>query len=125
MPGAPSYNCRRGVVALFGMTAPPVSTDSLARIPAGPALSAALASCSLSLLTGGQAVDVLVARSRQLAHEQGEFAAIVAEVNRCREPDAMSRAQGPDEFSADEVRAALVLSQAMARALSLGALAKT
>ncbi len=95
----------------------------LAHLPAGPGLSAALATFDLASLTGSQCIDVIVARYRQANHERGQFFAVVNELIHRHESDTADPIVGPDgpqwggEFAADEVRAALVLTRRAAENL--------
>ena len=57
--------------------------EGLAELPPGPALAVALASIDRTKLAGYDMVVVLRARSRQLAHEQAEFAADLTAVADC------------------------------------------
>jgi Domain of unknown function (DUF222)/HNH endonuclease len=84
---------------------------ALAHTPAGPRLSALLATLDLPALTGSQCVDVLRARYRQDSHERGQLFATIAEVMHRTSPDDAAFEQWPGQFAADEVRAALVLTR--------------
>jgi hypothetical protein len=75
-------------VAEVNMSDPTAETvAALAHIPAGPRLSALLASLDLPSLTGSQCVDVLRARYRQDSHERGQLFATIAEVMHRTGPD--------------------------------------
>ncbi|MGH3614905.1 MAG: DUF222 domain-containing protein [Pseudonocardia sp.] len=56
--------------------------DGLATIPPGPGLVAALAEIELDQVADGDAVNVLAASARQLAHEQARFFAAMVQVGR-------------------------------------------
>jgi hypothetical protein len=64
-------------------------------------------------LSGYDCVEVLKARYRQLNHERAQLTAAMVEVGLCGigPDDELPRRAIPDEFSADEVRAALVLTR--------------
>ena len=85
-------------------------TAGLAELSPGPELAAALATVDLSEVPNGEIIAVLQARSRQRAHEEAQFLAVVAEVGR-RDPDAgldeVARLREPARFGADETRCAL------------------
>ncbi|HEU0129110.1 MAG TPA: DUF222 domain-containing protein, partial [Pseudonocardiaceae bacterium] len=86
--------------------------EDLAEIPPGPRLAAALSGLDLSRLSGFDCVEVLKARYRQLGHDRAQLMAAMVEVGLCRPaPDDLARSAVPDEFSADEIRAALVLTR--------------
>jgi Domain of unknown function (DUF222) len=87
--------------------------EDLADIAPGPELARVLASLELSRLSGFDCVEVLKAQYRQANHERARVMAAMAEVGVCGlvpEGD-LTRRVLPDEFSADEVRAALVLTR--------------
>ncbi len=90
----------------------------LADIPPGPELAHVLAGLKLSRLSGFDCVEVLKAQYRQANHERARVLAAMAEVGVCGSvPDGdLTRMASPDEFSADEVRAALVLTRRAAEA---------
>jgi hypothetical protein len=92
--------------------------DDLADIPPGPELARILAGFELSRLSGFDCVAVLKAQYRQANHEQARVMAAMAEVGVCGvvPDDDLTRMKEPDEFSADEVRAALVLTRRSAEA---------
>jgi hypothetical protein len=109
------------------LSVPLVSVDSvektrlpipvgLADMPPGPELAAALAGIDLSRLGGLDCVTVMRAQHRQAAHEQARLMAAMVEVARCGvgPDDALPRMDAPDEFSADEIRGALVWTRAAA-----------
>lgn len=84
----------------------------------GPALVSVLAGIELSRLCGFDAVEVLKARYRQLNHDRAALMATMVEVGLCDigPDDELPRRSTPDEFAADEVRAALVLTRRAAEA---------
>ena len=85
----------------------------LAGIPPGPELARILAGLELSRLSGFDCVEVLKAQYRQAHHERARVMAAMVEVGVCGPVpvDAeLRRMTVPDEFSADEIRAALVLT---------------
>ncbi len=87
--------------------------EDLADIAPGPELARVLAGLELSRLSGFDCVEVLKAQYRQANHERARVMAAMAEVGVCGlvpEGD-LTRRVLPDEFSADEVRAALVLTR--------------
>jgi hypothetical protein len=92
--------------------------ECLAEIPPGPELSRVLAGLELSRLSGFDCVEVLKARHRQLNHEKARLMATIVEVGLCDigPDDELPRQTVPDEFAADEVRAALVLTRRAADA---------
>jgi hypothetical protein len=82
-------------------------TAGLAELPPGSGLAAALAAVDLSEVPNGEIVAVLQARSRQRAHEEAQFLAVVAEVGR-RDPwGEVARLAEPARYGADETRCAL------------------
>jgi Domain of unknown function (DUF222) len=86
----------------------------LAEIPPGPRLSAVLSGIDLARLSGFDCVQVLKARYRQVNHERAQLMAAMVEVGLCGPApagDELRRMAVPDEFSADEIRAALVLTR--------------
>jgi len=87
--------------------------EGLADIPPGPELARVLAGIELSRLSGFDCVEVLKAQYRQANHERARVMAAMAEVGVCgRVPDDdLTRMTAPDEFSADDVRAALMLTR--------------
>jgi hypothetical protein len=94
-------------------------TMGLAELPPGPELAAALATVDLAQVPNGEIITVLQARSRQRAHEEAQFLAVVAEVGR-RDPDAglheVARLCEPTRFGADETRCALAWTRRAAEA---------
>ncbi len=87
-------------------------------MPPGPALSAALATVDLTVLSGFDAVVVMKARYRQVSHEQAELFASIVEVCLCDAFGAETeRMEDPDDYSADEIRAALFLTRLSATCL--------
>jgi hypothetical protein len=87
--------------------------EDLAEVAPGPELARVLAGIELSRLSGYDCVEVLKARYRQLNHERAQLMAAMVEVGLCGigPDDELPRRAIPDEFSADEVRAALVLTR--------------
>ena len=95
----------------------------LAERPPGPGLAADLASVDRSRLNGHDLVTLMLARARQIAHEQAELLADMFEVAHCPPGDSdalVSRTRAVDEFAVDEIRMALRLTRRAAdTALSL------
>ncbi len=77
-----------------------------------------LAGLELSRLSGFDCVEVLKAQYRQANHKRARVLAAMAEVGLCgaETDDELLRMAAPNEFSADEVRAALVLTRRAAEA---------
>lgn len=100
------------------MSSRQVVLEELADIPPGPLLSAALTGIDLAGLSGFDCVEVLKARYRQLNHDRAQLMAAMVEVGlRGRAPAGdLTRMSVPDEFSADEIRAALMLTRRAADA---------
>ncbi|MGH3842567.1 MAG: DUF222 domain-containing protein [Pseudonocardiaceae bacterium] len=93
--------------------------EGLAEIPPGPELARVLADLELSRLSGFDCVEVLKAQYRQANHERAKVMAVMAEVGLCGvgpAGDELRRMPTPDQFSADEVRAALALTRRAAEA---------
>jgi CheY-like chemotaxis protein len=92
--------------------------EDLADIAPGPELARVLADLELSRLSGFDCVEVLKAQYRQANHERARVMAAMAQVGVCGPvpDDDLTRRVLPDEFSADEVRAALVLTRRAADA---------
>jgi len=92
--------------------------EDLADIPPGPELSGVLAGLDLSRLGGFDCVEVLKAQYRQLNHDRARLMAAMVEVGRCDigPDDDLPHRGRPDEFAADEARAALVLTRRAAEA---------
>jgi hypothetical protein len=92
--------------------------EGLAAVAPGPKLAAVLAGIELSWLSGYDCVEVLKPRYRQLNHERARLMATMVEVGLCGigPDDELPRTVVPDEFAADEVRAALVLTRRAADA---------
>jgi hypothetical protein len=90
-----------------------VVPEARAQIPPGPRLAAALSEIDLTRLSGFDCVTVLKARYRQLNHERAQLMATMLKVGLCGigPDDPPRRRMVPDEFSADEIRAALVLTR--------------
>ncbi len=87
--------------------------EGLADSAPGPELARVLAGLELSRLSGFDCVEVLKAQYRQANHERARVMAAMAQVGVCGPvpDDDLTRRVLPDEFSADEVRAALVLTR--------------
>ena len=85
----------------------------LAEIAPGPELARLLSGIKLSLLSGYDCVEVLKAQYRQVNYERARLMAAMVEVGLCGigPDDELPRTAVPDEFAADEVRAALVLTR--------------
>jgi hypothetical protein len=82
----------------------------------GPELARVLADLEPDAVAAGDVMVVAAAWYRQLAHDRGRFLTWVAESG-LRRPDVhgqVARVDTPDEFAADEIRAALVLTHAAA-----------
>jgi hypothetical protein len=96
--------------------------EDLAAVAPGPELARVLAGIELSRLSGYDCVEVLKARYRRLNHERAQLMAAMVEVGLygIGPDDELPRRAIPDEFSADEVRAALVLTRRAAHAGVLG-----
>ena len=79
-------------------------------MPPGPALAVALAEVDPAGVPNGAIVDLMVAQSRQLAHDQARLWAVINEVLH-RRPftpvEQVHRSEFPELFAADEVRAAV------------------
>jgi len=101
-----------------------VIPEGLAEIAPGSELARALVGMELSRLSGFDGVEVLKAQYRQANHERSRVLAAMTEVGLCGvgpAGDELRRRAIPDEFSADEVRAALALTRRAADAqFSLG-----
>ena len=100
------------------VTAGPLIVEDLADIPPGPELARALAGLDRSSLSGNDCVEVLKAQFRQVNHERARLMAAMVEVGLCGVgPAGESPCMAvPDEFSADEIRAALMLTRRAAGA---------
>ncbi len=87
--------------------------QDLASIAPGPELARVLAGIELSRLSGFDCVEVLKAQYRQANHERARVLAAMVEVGMCGVGPAGDelRRMAPDEFSADEIRAALMLTR--------------
>ncbi len=88
--------------------------EDLAEIPPGPELARVLSGLELSRLSGFDCVEVLKAQYRQANHERARVLAAMVEVGLCGvvpASDELRRRAAPGEFSADEIRAALVLTR--------------
>ncbi|MGH3784317.1 MAG: DUF222 domain-containing protein, partial [Pseudonocardiaceae bacterium] len=84
--------------------------QDLASIAPGPELARVLAGVELSRLSGFDCVEVLKAQYRQANHERARVLSAMVEVGMRDGGDDLSRI-APDEFSADEIRAALALTR--------------
>ncbi|PZS39802.1 MAG: hypothetical protein DLM62_06300 [Pseudonocardiales bacterium] len=87
--------------------------QDLASIAPGPELACVLADLELSRLSGFDCVEVLKAQYRQANHERARVMAAMVEVGMCGVGPAGDelRRMPPDEFSPDEIRAALMLTR--------------
>lgn len=94
--------------------------QGLAEVAPGPELAQMLAGIELSALSGYDCVEVFKAQSRQVNHERARLMATMVEVGLCGVGHAggSPRMAMPDEFSADEIRAALMLTRRAADAQS-------
>jgi hypothetical protein len=89
--------------------------DRAMGLPPGPELSAALSALAWEEIPNARLVEVLQARSRQLAHEQAGLLAGLVEVSRAvpvvelpgGDPDAVARVPGPAEWASHEIAAGL------------------
>lgn len=93
--------------------------EGLAEMAPGPGLAAVLAGIDVSRLSGFDCVEVVKARYRQHNHERAGLMAAMVETALCDigPDDELPRRTRPDEFAADEIRAALVLTRRAAEAL--------
>ncbi|MDQ3966204.1 MAG: hypothetical protein M3246_07120 [Actinomycetota bacterium] len=87
--------------------------EGLAEMAPGPELVGALAGIDVSGLSGWDCGEVLKAQYRQLNHDTARLMVTMVEAGlRAPGPDDQPRRMAePDEFSADETRAALVWSR--------------
>ncbi|MEJ3749180.1 DUF222 domain-containing protein [Actinomycetes bacterium KLBMP 9797] len=86
----------------------------LAAMPPGPELAAVLATIDRDRLNGNELVEVVKATHRQISHHQGELLSSVWASAFCPPgPDdgPPVRTDGPDEYAAEEVGWALVLTR--------------
>ncbi|MGH3826300.1 MAG: hypothetical protein ACRDQX_03875 [Pseudonocardiaceae bacterium] len=106
------------------MTVRQLLPEGLAKMAPGPRLGAALAGLDRRALAGSDLVEVLQARSRQVAHEQAQLLAVMAEIGWCDPhagPDEVARLERlPDEneplvSASDEIRAALAWTSPLGR----------
>jgi hypothetical protein len=95
--------------------------QGLALMAPGPELATVLSGIDVSAVSGFDVITVLRARYRQLSHEHAKFLEVVVESG-VRSDSCFGRAPYPDEFAADEVRAALVLTRRAADELYWGSL---
>ena len=79
----------------------------LAEMAPGPDLSVVLASIDRTRFTGHDLVNLLEAWSRQVALDQAQLHAVIAEVAHATEPDTVERSEVVVEYAAEEIRAAL------------------
>ena len=89
-------------------------TARLADMPAGPRLAAALARIDSARVPNNDLLALLVAQSRQAAHEAARLLGVIAEINRAVptfDDAAVARLDRPVSHAADEVRAALAWSR--------------
>ncbi len=94
-------------------------TTGLAELAPGPELAAALDGIDLSTVSNGEIIAVLQARSRQRAHNDARFLAVVAEVGRrdpCARLDEVGQLGEPTRYGADETRLALAWTRRAAEA---------
>lgn len=87
-----------------------VVPEGLAAMPPGPALAAVLATLPVATVPNDDIVEVLLARSRQLAHAQAAVFEAMVEVMHRRPfagPLEVRRGEVPELHAADEIRAAL------------------
>ncbi|MGA9309842.1 MAG: hypothetical protein WBV74_05670 [Pseudonocardiaceae bacterium] len=87
--------------------------EGLAQVAPGPELAGLLAALELSQLSGYDCVEVLKARYQQFNHERARLMATMVEVGLCGigPDDELPRTAVTDEFAADEIRAALMLTR--------------
>src|SRR5215813_8058540 len=93
--------------------------DGLAEMAPGPGLAVALATVDRSRLGGSDSITLAQARARQIAHEQAELLADLAEVARTdwhTPAGVYSRMAGADEYSVDQIAWGLTWSVPAARA---------
>jgi len=119
------WSCpRRPFLSVWGcsglfVTVRQLAPEGLVDIPPGPRLAHVLSGIGLARLSGFDCVEVLKAWYRQLNHDRAQLMAAMVEVGSCGvgpAADESRRMTVPDEFSADEVRAALVLTRRAADA---------
>ncbi len=92
--------------------------EALDDVAAGPALAAALAELDLDRVPGLGLTYVMEARNRQANHERGELLVTIGRLLRHGLPEAAAAIlRDPNEFAADEVRAALRLTRSAAKRL--------
>ncbi|MBP2365408.1 HNH endonuclease signature motif containing protein [Pseudonocardia parietis] len=98
-----------------------VVPEGLAAMLPGPDLAVMLAGLDLTLVPNDDIGDVLVAQSRQLAHEQARLFATMTEVVYRRPfagPLEVRRGEVPELYGADEIRAALAWTRRAAESES-------
>ncbi|MGH8911311.1 MAG: DUF222 domain-containing protein [Acidimicrobiia bacterium] len=94
--------------------------DAVRYVPPGPTLSNVLSGVDRTELNGHNLVTVIRARGRQIAMLQAEQLADIAELAFCPPGPAISppmRQAVPDEFAADEIRAAMTLTRMAAETM--------
>lgn len=104
---------------MLSVTVRQLVPEGLADVPPGPRLAQVLSGIDLARLSGFECVEVLKARYRQLSHDRAQLMAAMVEVGLCGvgpAGDELRRMVVLDEFSADEIRAALVLTRRAADA---------
>ena len=77
----------------------------------GPFLGAILSAIDLSKLTGREVIQVIKAQYQQVSHHQAAVYRAMAEAAHCVEGDSLERSKAPDEYSVEEVGAALSLTR--------------
>src|SRR5215475_14892647 len=93
--------------------------ERLDTMEAGPDLAVLLARVDRSTLDGSGVITLAQARARQIAHEQAELLADIAEIGRVdwHTPEGVvARMSAPDEFSTDRIAWTLRWSLPAARA---------
>jgi hypothetical protein len=90
--------------------------EGLADMPPGARLAAVLDSIDPTRLGVLDCVEAMRAHARQVCHEQARFMAAMVEVGLCGigPDDRLPRRERPDEFAADEIRAALAWTRSAA-----------
>jgi Domain of unknown function (DUF222) len=93
-----------------------IDTSELAGIPAGPRLSAALASIDPATLSGFDLVELITARGRQISYEQAQLWRAVHELAYTPPSvtEQVERTDTPDEYVVGEVAFALCWTQSRA-----------
>lgn len=93
--------------------------EGLALMAPGPGLAAALDRIDVTAVSGFDVVEVMKARYRQLSYDHAKFVEAVVESGARSDRD-FGCDPYPNEFAADEVRAALVLTRRAAEAVYWG-----